>query len=103
MKLSREDFRQMVREMCGDGVAEVTPITHSPVISQNTEQAHPAKMARSALFTIAAATQSLHDRLEDGDELPEWVRSKIASVLDDVHEIEDHLDYKIHRLKTGDR
>jgi hypothetical protein len=57
-------------------------------------------MVRSSLFNVASRTQSLHDRLRDEDDLPEWVQSKVASILDDVHEIEDHLGYKLHRQET---
>lgn len=56
-----------------------------------------AKMARGQLFTIAKNAQSLHDRLKDDDEIPEWVQSKIAAMIDDVHELDDHLSYKMHQ------
>jgi hypothetical protein len=61
-----------------------------------------AKMAKSQLFTIAQSVQSLHDRLQDDDEIPEWVQSKISAMLDDAHEVEDHLSYKLHSQEEED-
>lgn len=54
-----------------------------------------AGMAKSQLFRIAKFAQSLHDKLNKEDELPEWVQSKISSMVDDVDEIHGHLDYKL--------
>ena len=54
-----------------------------------------ARMAKSQLFTIAKITQSLQDRLREEDEIPEWIQSKVAVMLDDAHEVADHLDYKL--------
>ena len=55
-----------------------------------------AKMAKSQLFKLAKSAQSIHDRLVDDDELPEWVQSKIAVMADNMNSVADHLDYKIH-------
>ena len=37
----------------------------------------------------------LQDRLREEDEIPEWIQSKVAVMLDDAHEVADHLDYKL--------
>ena len=54
-----------------------------------------ARMAKSHLFNIARQAQSLQDRLSEGDELPEWVQSKIAVMADNMDAVTNHLDYKI--------
>ena len=56
-----------------------------------------AKMARGHLYHIANRAQSLHDRLTDEDELPEWAQSKLAVAESMVNEVFDHLDYKMHK------
>jgi hypothetical protein len=61
-----------------------------------------AKMAKSQLFTVARIAQSLQDRLQDEDEIPEWVQSKVAAMVDDVHEIADHLDYKMRDIDDAE-
>lgn len=60
-----------------------------------------AEMAKGQLFHIAKNAQSLHDKLNDDDQLPEWVQSKIAVVADYVETIADYLEYKIHQKENG--
>ena len=54
-----------------------------------------ASMARQQLQQIASMAQSLHDKLNDEDELPEWTQSKIAVAEDNIDAIADHLGYKM--------
>jgi len=61
-----------------------------------------ARTARSQLFHIAKEAQSLHDRLDDSDELPEWVQGKIAVVSDNLDAVVQHLEYKLHKRKSED-
>lgn len=95
MKITKRQLKRIIREACG---VMVDPV-HDHDGRVMGDGGH-ARMVRSSLFNIASRTQSLHDRLRDEDELPEWVQSKVASILDDVHEIEDHLGYKLHRQET---
>ena len=55
-----------------------------------------ASMAKAQLFQIAKDAQSLHDRLNDGDKLPEWVQTKVAIMYAAMTAVSDHLDYKMH-------
>ena len=61
-----------------------------------------SRMARSQLFHIAKEAQSLHDRLDDSDELPEWVQGKIAVVSDNLDAVVQHLEYKMHKHNSED-
>ena len=54
-----------------------------------------ARMAKSHLFHIAKNAQSLHDKLDDEDELPEWAQGKIAVMKSMIDAVHDHLDYKM--------
>ena len=54
-----------------------------------------ARMARSQLYRIAKFAQSLYDRLDDQDELPEWLQSKVAQVADSMDAVHGHLDHKM--------
>ena len=54
-----------------------------------------ASLARQQLQQIASMAQSLHDKLNDEDELPEWTQSKIAVAEDNIDAIADHLGYKM--------
>lgn len=54
-----------------------------------------ARMAKQQLSQLASTAQSLHDRLSDDDELPEWTQSKIAVAEDTIDAVADHLGYKM--------
>ncbi len=56
-----------------------------------------ARHSRQQLFNISTLSQSLHDRLNDDDELPEWVQSSLAVVESKLMDVAKHLEYKIHR------
>ena len=59
-----------------------------------------AEMAKSQLFQIAQDAQSLHDKLADEDEIPEWAQAQIAVAGDDIESVSNHLDYKIHQQES---
>jgi len=54
-----------------------------------------ARMAKQQLQQIASTAQSLHDKLNDDDEIPEWTQSNIAVAEDNIDAIADHLGYKM--------
>ena len=54
-----------------------------------------ARMAKQQLQHIASNAQSLHDTLNDDDELPEWTQSKIAVAEAGIQAVYDHLSYKM--------
>ena len=61
-----------------------------------------AEMAKSQLFQLAQDAQSLHDKLDDEDEIPEWAQAQIAVATDDIESVTSHLDYKIHQQENPD-
>jgi hypothetical protein len=54
-----------------------------------------ARMAKQQLQQLASSAQSLHDKLNDDDEIPEWTQSKIAVAEDNIDAVSDHLGYKM--------
>ena len=60
-----------------------------------------AGMAKQQLQQIASMAQSLHDQLNDDDELPEWTQSKIAVAEDNIDAIADHIGYKMNVQESG--
>ena len=59
---------------------------------------HEGRMTKAKLSRLARMSQSLHDRLEDGDDLPEWVQDKITTSEDRVSSAYDYIDYKLSRI-----
>ena len=57
------------------------------------------RMTRSKLFRMGQMSQSMHDRLDDMDDLPEWVQDKVTTAEDRLRTAYDYIDYKLHRMK----
>lgn len=100
MKITKRQLRKIIKEELEQEFFPEIPLDFTPPVQEMPRSfgdGGDARMAKGQLFHIAKNAQSLHDRLNDEDQLPEWAQSKIAvmkSMLDAVH---DHLDYKIHR------
>jgi hypothetical protein len=60
------------------------------------------RMLRNQLHKIAQDAQSLHDKLRDSDELPEWVKAKVSVMNSDIGRIRQYLDYKLMRGTKDD-
>ena len=60
---------------------------------------HEGRMTRAKLYRMGKMAQSFHDRLEDGDDLPEWVQDKVTTAEDRLRSAYEYIDYKLHRQK----
>ena len=85
MKVTRKQLRGLIREACGD-VAMAEPEVYG--------HGGKSRMAKSQLFQIATDAAELHDLLDEEDELPEWVQSKIAVMANSMDAVFDHIEYK---------
>jgi hypothetical protein len=54
-----------------------------------------AKMTKRQLYGIVKNASALHDMLMDGDDLPEWVQSKISQAEMAVDDVAEYLEYKL--------
>ena len=102
MKITKRQLRRIIQE-------ELAPISLPAAIDsldipieqpRVMGQGGSAGMAKSQLFHIAKNAQSLHDKLNDEDQLPEWAQSKIAVMKSMLDAVYDHLDYKIHKSEN---
>ena len=109
MKVEKQKLYQIIEtvlEGCGDpvasdpeGLAGVADAIVSSVSPMVVGEGGKAQMARRHLYHISNRAQSLHDRLTDDDELPEWVQSKLAVTEAMVNAVFDYLDYKLQKHK----
>jgi hypothetical protein len=100
--MRKYDMRQLAREFLEGHVRQ--PLD---------ECAHPdgrvlghggtAGLAKQQLFGLASQAQSLHDRLDDSDELPEWIQAEIAVMADKMDSVASALDYKLHVADGSDQ
>jgi len=75
---------------------DFTPAIEDAEIGREMGHGGDSKMAKSQLFHIAKNSQSLHDKLQDEDQMPNWAQSKIAVAKNLMDAVYDHLDYKMH-------
>ena len=91
MKLTKRQLKDMINEICGE-------ISLEKGVEYGS--GGNAKMAKGQLFHISRDAAELHDLLNDADELPEWVQSKIAVMKHSMSVILDYLEYR-HRDHLG--
>ena len=60
---------------------------------------HEGRMTKAKLYRMGKMAQSLGDRLEDGDDLPEWVQDKVTTAEDRLRSAYEYIDYKLHRME----
>ena len=61
---------------------------------------HEGRMTKAKLYRMGKMAQSFHDRLDDGDDLPEWVQDKVTTAEDRLRSAYEYIDYKLHRMKS---
>ena len=59
------------------------------------------RATKGALDKLARYSQSLHDKIRDEDDLPEWVQYKIAISAENIGKVYHYLDYKMKRMEEG--
>ena len=64
---------------------------------------HEGRMTKAKLYRMGKMAQSFHDRLEDGDDLPQWVNDKVTTAEDRLRSAYEYMDYKLHRHKLENK
>jgi hypothetical protein len=115
LKLENKNYSLMenLYEDCGDiGASIDSTLSFMPVEIDHSDEGRnlgygnvktgskEGRMTKSKLFRISKYSQSLHDRLQDEDDLPEWVQDKITTAADRMSSVYHYIDYKLHRMKA---
>ena len=87
-------FKEDIGDLVGKVLAKIASKKEEPQVMGD---GGSARMARQQLQQLASTAQSLHDKLDDDDELPEWTQSKIAVAEESIDAVADHLGYKLDR------
>ena len=91
MKITRKQLRRIIAEEVALGAEQGRDLAYGE---------GEGKMSKSQLFKIAEYAAVLHEMLNDDDDLPEWVQSKIAVMSHDIGKIKHYLEYKILRMTS---
>ena len=62
---------------------------------------HEGSYIKQKLHTMGRQAQSLHDRLQDQDDLPQWVHNNIATAQDRLSQAYQYMDYEISQAKKN--
>ena len=80
-------IKEEISEMCGDSThsVSVTPAKH--------DEDHEGNMAKRQMFKTAMYSKAILDMLQDDDELPGWIQSKMTKIADYVGAVKHYLEY----------
>lgn len=70
---------------------------HGHMTFEDSDEHEESSMIKGNLYNMAQQAQELHDALEDGDDLPEWVQEKIAVASEMIDVIYDYLNAETAR------
>ena len=99
--LTRSELKQIIQEEWNR--AEILE-QNSPtdgydetVDGQDQELDYEGYMTKSQLFKIGEYALKLHDMINDGDNLPEWMQSKVSQMEKDIGSVYHALNYDTKR------
>ena len=72
-------------------VKEIMGVSQEKPLTENDHQ--KSYMAKSQLYNIAKKSQSMYDRLDNGEELADWMESKIAQMADNIDSVSHSFNY----------
>ena len=98
MKITRQQLQKIIEEQLALGDFVVIPGSEPRDLGYGEGE---GRMSKSQLDKIARYSQSLHDKLLDDDDLPEWVQAKIAVAAENIGKVYHYLDYKMKRMEQG--
>ena len=102
MKITKRQLRRIIREACGDMMAHDIDIDMDiPDVTAGRDLAYgegEGEHTKRHLHHIHEYSGKLLDMLNDEDDLPEWVQSKIAIASANIGKIKHYLEYKIMNL-----
>ena len=66
----------------------------TPEATKHAKKMTPGQNVKNQLRTMIDAAQELHDSLEDNENMPEWVQSKITKATDYIDSVRDYMKSK---------
>jgi len=86
-RLLRTIIKEQLDEMCGHAPHSVS------VAPPKHHEDHEGKMAKRQMFKTVMDSKAILDMLQDGDELPGWVQSKMTKIADYIGAVKNYLEY----------
>ena len=89
MQITRGRLKQIIKEE----MERVQTGYDDTVGDQDQELDYEGYMSKSQLYKIGQYALEVHDMLNDGDNLPEWMQSKLAQMEKDIGSVKHALEY----------
>lgn len=89
MQITRGRLKQIIKEE----MERVQTGFDDTVGDQDQELDYEGYMSKSQLYKIGQYALEVHDMLNDGDNLPEWMQSKLAQMEKDIGSVKHALEY----------
>ena len=100
MKLSADILRQLIteeiNEMCGDMQSVDMSLDHE-------NEDREGSMAKRQMFKTAQYAADIFDMIEDGQEFPAWIQSKMTKIADYIGAVKHYLEYDEEMGVPGNR
>ena len=98
MKLSKDILRQLIKEQieeaCGDyAMRDDNQMQSIDMGVDHHEEDHEGSMAKRQMFKTAKYATEVFGMLQDDEELPAWVQSKMTKVADYIGAVKHYLEY----------
>ena len=95
--LTKTELRQIIQEEWAraEALEQGSPTDgyDETVEGQDQELDYEGYMTKSQLFKIGEYALKLHDMIKDGENLPEWMQSKVSQMEKDVGSVYHALNY----------
>ena len=91
MKISKNRLKEIIQEELE--MASMEEDTSGEQCDQDGEYDQEGYMTKSQLYKIGEYAMKLHDMIEDEDNLPEWMQSKVSQISQMIGDVKHALEY----------
>ena len=81
--------RRDLDEMCGDDPMQAIDMG----VDHGHSEDHEGNMAKRQMFKTAEYAAEIFDNIQDGDEFPAWIQSKMTKIADYIGAVKHYLEY----------
>lgn len=98
MEITKGKLKQIIKEEIDMMRSEEIPMGYdSSVEGQDQELDYEGYMTKNQLYKIGQYALEMHDMIQDGDNLPEWMQSKVAEMARAIGDVKHALGYDKER------
>jgi hypothetical protein len=99
MEITKAKLKQIIKEemQMMQMQDEIPQGYDDSVMGQDQELDYEGYMTKNQLYKIGQYALEMHDMIEDGENLPEWMQSKVAEMARSIGDVKHALEYDKER------